>query len=316
MKIHPLLKGSLGYDHSISDGEFLDNWKKRSTAVCKPCWELKYCPYGPFVEQSPLLPETRAEAIKYHERLQKCLKSGIIGEERILDEATRSYYTELLQIAKTNPGVLATKVAQELNLARLMKSAEVEERSLEEVLSPPLSDLHRYKVPLPLFEETYQPIDITPELEKEITKEIERMQKAIISGIDDERKKLDPVRRKFYEDSLKEFNPDDYPESIPQLLKDMECNIFGHICPVVFVGESATETSEKRRQGRYISFHTKMRVVRRDNYTCQECGKHLKDDEVEFDHIIPLSKGGSSEEQNIRLTCYDCNRDKAIRVDL
>ena len=30
-------------------------WKKRSTdqyinAICKPCWELKYCPYGVLVE--------------------------------------------------------------------------------------------------------------------------------------------------------------------------------------------------------------------------------------------------------------------------
>jgi 5-methylcytosine-specific restriction endonuclease McrA len=54
-----------------------------------------------------------------------------------------------------------------------------------------------------------------------------------------------------------------------------------------------------------------MRVVRRDNHTCQHCGKQLKDDEVEFDHIIPIVKGGSSEEHNIRLTCFDCNRDKS-----
>jgi 5-methylcytosine-specific restriction endonuclease McrA len=59
-----------------------------------------------------------------------------------------------------------------------------------------------------------------------------------------------------------------------------------------------------------------MRVVRRDNYTCQNCGKHLLDTEVEFDHVIPVSKGGSSEEHNIRLTCFDCNRSKSDHVDL
>ena len=26
------------------------NWGRRVKAVCKPCWELKYCPYGPLVE--------------------------------------------------------------------------------------------------------------------------------------------------------------------------------------------------------------------------------------------------------------------------
>ena len=28
------------------------NWEKRVKAICKPCWELKYCPYGPLVEDS------------------------------------------------------------------------------------------------------------------------------------------------------------------------------------------------------------------------------------------------------------------------
>jgi len=31
--------------------------KKFPYIVCKPCWELKYCPYGPLVEQFPLFPE-------------------------------------------------------------------------------------------------------------------------------------------------------------------------------------------------------------------------------------------------------------------
>lgn len=36
--------------------------KKRprlNSPVCKPCWELKYCPYGPLVEQFPLAPSAR-----------------------------------------------------------------------------------------------------------------------------------------------------------------------------------------------------------------------------------------------------------------
>ena len=115
---------------------------------------------------------------------------------------------------------------------------------------------------------------------------------------------------------LKSFNPESYPESIPQVIHDAVCNVFCHICPVFFVGESVSETSAERRRGRYIPFKTKMRVVRRDNYTCQHCNRHLKDDEVEFDHIIPVSKGGSSEEQNIRLTCFDCNREKSNQVQI
>jgi 5-methylcytosine-specific restriction endonuclease McrA len=96
----------------------------------------------------------------------------------------------------------------------------------------------------------------------------------------------------------------------------MSCSVFGHICPVVFVNEAFTETSESRRSGRYLPFKTKVRVVRRDNYTCQHCGKHLLDNEVEFDHRIPISRGGSSDEHNLRLTCHDCNQDKSDRVEI
>lgn len=35
-------------------------WKRRVRAVCKPCWELRYCPYGPLVEEFPL-PESDGE---------------------------------------------------------------------------------------------------------------------------------------------------------------------------------------------------------------------------------------------------------------
>lgn len=30
------------------------NWNERVKSVCKPCWELKYCPYGVLVEDFPL----------------------------------------------------------------------------------------------------------------------------------------------------------------------------------------------------------------------------------------------------------------------
>ncbi len=69
---------------------------------------------------------------------------------------------------------------------------------------------------------------------------------------------------------------------------------------------------------RYIPAAVKMRVARRDNYMCQEpgCNKVLKDYEIEFDHIIPVSRGGSSEEHNIRVTCLEHNRRKGNRIDI
>ncbi|MDE1871184.1 MAG: HNH endonuclease [Candidatus Micrarchaeota archaeon] len=57
-----------------------------------------------------------------------------------------------------------------------------------------------------------------------------------------------------------------------------------------------------------------LRVARRDNYLCQICGKPVLDKEIEFDHKIPWSRGGPTEESNIRLTCEKCNNKKRAKV--
>jgi len=86
------------------------------------------------------------------------------------------------------------------------------------------------------------------------------------------------------------------------------CRIFGHLCPVFLVAEPLTETKELRNISRQISMVTQRRVLRRDNYICQLCHKPITDDKINFDHIIPWSKGGSSDESNIRLLCETCNK--------
>jgi 5-methylcytosine-specific restriction endonuclease McrA len=311
--IHPSIKTALGYDGNIPDKEFLDNWKERSTQVCKPCWELKYCPYGPFVEQSPLLPTTRSIATAHNEHLKRILETGQVGDVTVLDDEQKAKYAKLLTRTKKNPRILAFKVNQDLLMKEIIESAEKEGNDLSKYLQSPLSDFETYQVPYPLSGNTG---DLSDDILKAIQEEIERMETVILTGIDDQRQPLDSVRRKAFEQDVREFNSNDYPDEIPEIISEVGCNIFGHVCPVVFVGESVTETAETRRRGRYIPFQTKMRVVRRDNYTCQRCGKHLQDNEVEFDHIIPHAKGGSCEENNIRLTCYDCNRNKSDGFEL
>ena len=88
------------------------------------------------------------------------------------------------------------------------------------------------------------------------------------------------------------------------------CRIFGHMCPVFLVAEPLTETKELRNISRQISMVTQRRVLRRDNYVCQMCHNPIPDDKINFDHIIPWSKGGSSDEGNIRLLCESCNKSR------
>lgn len=49
-------------------------------------------------------------------------------------------------------------------------------------------------------------------------------------------------------------------------------------------------------------------VFDRDNYTCTYCGN--KSEKLECDHIIPISKGGLDDIENLTTSCLRCNRQK------
>lgn len=52
-------------------------------------------------------------------------------------------------------------------------------------------------------------------------------------------------------------------------------------------------------------------VWQRDRGRCVVCESN---ENLEFDHIIPFSRGGSSTERNIQLLCEQCNRSKGARI--
>ena len=171
-------------------------------SVCKPCWELSYCPYGYLVEWFPLpSPENNLPKIEklYGECLQQFANGEFKTEEEILSAIDRLLY-------------------------------------------------------------------------------------------------LSPITHEY----IMQYDP-----------KEVSCEIFGHTCPVFINQSGATETKESRRQGRYLPRDVMLKVVRRDNQFCQVCHQHVRDDEIEFDHIIPYSKGGPTTVANIRLLCRSCNRKKS-----
>ena len=62
---------------------------------------------------------------------------------------------------------------------------------------------------------------------------------------------------------------------------------------------------------RRISDEVKREVWQRDLGKCVQCGGKEK---LEFDHIIPVSKGGSNTARNIQLLCETCNRSKSDSI--
>ena len=58
-------------------------------------------------------------------------------------------------------------------------------------------------------------------------------------------------------------------------------------------------------------------IKSRDNFTCCTCGNstHVEPNLLlEIDHIIPVSKGGATVEENLQTLCWKCNRAKSNKI--
>lgn len=52
---------------------------------------------------------------------------------------------------------------------------------------------------------------------------------------------------------------------------------------------------------------SKVNVSLRDNFSCQYCGVKLPMSQLNYDHVLPRSKGGKTVWDNIVMACYPCN---------
>lgn len=75
-----------------------------------------------------------------------------------------------------------------------------------------------------------------------------------------------------------------------------------------FVSPSDTAESFSRPR---ISEPVRVEVWRRDGGKCARCGSR---ENLEYDHIIPISKGGSNTARNIELLCEKHNRSKSNNI--
>jgi 5-methylcytosine-specific restriction endonuclease McrA len=52
-------------------------------------------------------------------------------------------------------------------------------------------------------------------------------------------------------------------------------------------------------------------VWNRDSGKCVKCGGQ---ESLEFDHIIPFSKGGANTYRNLQILCKKCNLEKSNKI--
>lgn len=63
-----------------------------------------------------------------------------------------------------------------------------------------------------------------------------------------------------------------------------------------------------------VSNELRQEIFERDGYTCVICGSTEKES-LEIDHIMPISKGGKTEPDNLQTLCHDCNIRKGNDID-
>lgn len=61
-----------------------------------------------------------------------------------------------------------------------------------------------------------------------------------------------------------------------------------------------------------IPERVRIEVWRRDDGKCAKCGSRER---LEYDHIVPVSRGGSNTARNIELLCEKCNRAKSNHIE-
>ena len=92
-------------------------------------------------------------------------------------------------------------------------------------------------------------------------------------------------------------------ETIVELIKTLESKLTAS----TFAKEQRALMTKKLREF----------IKTRDNYTCCTCGNstHVEPNLLlEIDHIIPVSKGGQTEEANLQTLCWKCNRAKSNKI--
>jgi 5-methylcytosine-specific restriction endonuclease McrA len=84
------------------------------------------------------------------------------------------------------------------------------------------------------------------------------------------------------------------------------------VFPVPSVVRLIEYINVRKRQGR--SGNMRASIIMRDRYRCQYCGVKGNAFELTLDHILPSSRGGRTEPENLCAACKTCNQRKGDRT--
>ena len=70
-----------------------------------------------------------------------------------------------------------------------------------------------------------------------------------------------------------------------------------------------------KEQRKLMTKELRQKIMVRDHFTCQLCGKYMPDGVgLQIDHIQPIAKGGKTVPSNLQVLCSKCNAKKSTKV--
>lgn len=87
---------------------------------------------------------------------------------------------------------------------------------------------------------------------------------------------------------------------------------------VVFLSEKVKFSKSAAGQRALMTSKLRQHIKERDHFTCCTCGLSTSQEPnllLEIDHIIPVSKGGLTTEDNLQTLCWRCNRSKGNKIE-
>lgn len=129
----------------------------------------------------------------------------------------------------------------------------------------------------------------------------------------EEKKRLEEARR---EEQIKQREIQreiDYKEKVKRELleKQRKIQLESEAIQELINSGQINEAFSIQNKRQPIPSHIKEAVWKRDKQSCVICGSK---NNLEFDHNIPFSKGGSNSINNIQLLCQNCNRKKSNKI--
>ena len=111
----------------------------------------------------------------------------------------------------------------------------------------------------------------------------------------------------LYQKSIYRAPLDLDPEEILLLIKEQKLEDTRKLEQI----KKAVEVWDEAWRRKSIPEEVQMFVWRRDRGKCVKCGSQ---ENLGFDHVIPVSKGGANTARNIQLLCEACNRSKSDKI--